>query len=263
MEYLDKYIPREYLALKINYCKKQLAELPVVKINECLKNGSLTQKVIVDKHRYNIDSQNGREYLSCGLLRKELKRELALLEAVWNYYYKTPVPTLEYNNAGRMILVSNNNPVVMNKAYFDSLKNDANDNYPKPSFYPFNGTLYRSASEREIAIFYTEMGIPFKYEPEVFLNGLRKPVYPDFVPYFKEIDSCKFHEHLGMMGSSDYIRDSKIKFGNYTNAGLLPGIDYMFTYSAEDTALDPRFLLASINSLVFGSMICNTAYLNN
>ena len=255
MEYLDRYIPREYLALKINYCRQQLKNLPEVKVQERMVNGSLVKKAIVDKHRYNIDSKIGNEYFKTAQLRNELKRELDLLEALWKYNYKTPVPLLLCKDLDRTILVGEDLPLNMNKEYFDSLKNDANDKYPKPPFYPFNGTMYRSASEREIAIFYTELGIPFKYEPEVYINGLRKPVYPDFVPYFKEINSCKIHEHLGIMSSSDYIRESKIKFSNYTNAGLIPGIDYIFTYSAEDTVLDPRFLLAGINSLVFGSMV--------
>ena len=60
----------------------------------------------------------------------------------------------------------------MNKEFFDSLKNDANSKYPKPTNNPFNGIYYRSAAEREIAIFYTEMGIPYKYEPEIMMKGL-------------------------------------------------------------------------------------------
>ena len=257
MEYLNRYIPQEYLALKINYCRQQLEKLPNAKVHDRMVNGSMIQKVIVDKHRYNLDSKTGNDFYEIAQLRDELKRELELLEALWKCNNKTPVPMLQWKDSDRTILVGENLPIIMNKEFFDSLKNDANDRYPKPLFYPFNGTYYRSAYEREIAILYTEMGIPFKYEPEVYIYGLRKPIYPDFVPFFKEINSCKFHEHFGMMNSSDYIRESKIKFSNYTNAGLIPGIDYIFTYSAEDTALDPRFLAATINSLVFGSMLCN------
>ena len=255
MEYLYNYIPQEYLALKINYCRQQLEKLPNAKVHDRMVNGSLIKKVIVDKHRYNIDSKIGSEYYQTAQLREELERELELLESLWKSNIKAPIPSLLCKDSGRIILVGEDLPVVMDKEYFDSLKNDANDNYTKPTFYPFNGTFYRSAYEREIAIFYTEMGIPFKYEPEVYINGLRKPIYPDFVPYFKEINSCKFHEHFGMMSSSDYTRETKIKFSNYTNAGLLLGIDYIFTYSAKDTVFDPRFLAANINSLVFGSIL--------
>ena len=172
MEYLDKYIPREYLALKINYCRQQLEKLPNAKVHDRMVNGSLIKKVIVDKHRYNIDSKIGSEYYQTAQLREELKRELELLESLWKSNIKTPVPSLLCKDSDRIILVGEDLPVVMDKEYFDSLKNDANDNYAKPAFYPFNGTFYRSAYEREIAIFYTEMGIPFKYEPEVYTRSV-------------------------------------------------------------------------------------------
>ena len=256
MKYPDRYIPKEYLALKINYCRKQLEQLPVVKMQERMLNGTVKNRIIVDSHRYSLNTQIGKELLVKCQIREKLERELNVYEAMWNYKFADPVPSLDPVNIPKMLYTGSTEPVIMNKEYFDSLKNDANASYPKPVFYPFNGTFYRSAAERSIAIFYTEMDIPFKYEPEVKHIGLRKPVFPDFVPYFKEIDSCKFHEHFGIMNSSDYIRDSKIKFGNFTNAGLLQDLDFLFTYSTEDTCLDPRYLSAKINALILGSMVC-------
>lgn len=257
MEIIDKYIPREYLALKINYCRWQLKQLPKASIHERMLDGSLKKRIIVDKQRFSLDSRTGKELLEKMELRETVERELSVYEAMWNLYFRDSIPEFEPMKTVRTLYTGSNSPVIMNKAYFDSLKNDANKNHPKPSFYLFNGTYYRSEAERSIASFYTDMGIPFKYEPEVMLAGLRKPVFPDFVPYFKEIDSCKFHEHFGIMTSSDYIRDSKIKFGNFTNAGLLQDLDFLFTYSASDTVLDTRYLHAKINTLLFGSLVCS------
>lgn len=258
MEIIDKYIPREYLALKINYCRWLLEHLPKVKIRERMLDGTLKKRLIVGNQRYSPDSLSGKDLYSKMELRETVERELALYEAMWNLYFRDSIPEMEPRRTIRTLYTGSDTPVILNKDYFDSLKNDANKNYPKPVFYPFNGTYYRSEGERSIAIFYTAQDIPFKYEPEVYLSGLRKPVYPDFVPYFKEIDSCKFHEHFGIMGSSDYIRDSKIKFGNYTNAGLLQDLDFYFTYSASDTVLDTRYLHAKINTLILGSLVCST-----
>lgn len=256
MEIMDRYIPREYLALKINYCRRQLEELPAVRMHEHIIDGSTKKKLTVGKHRYGWDTPDGKHYYRILLMRDEFERQLQLYEAMWDYSFKGPVPLLVPSKQGRTLLVGYNNPVVMDKVYFDSLKNDANTDYPKPNLYPFNGIQYRSAAEKSIAVFYTEMGIPFKYEPEVMLAGLRKPVYPDFVPYFREIDSCKFHEQFGIMDASDYIRETKIKFSNFTNAGLLQDLDFFFTYNAKDTPLDLRYLSSKINSVIFGSMVC-------
>lgn len=258
METIDKYMPREYLALKINYCRWLLNQLPKVKLHERMVDGTLKKRLVAGKHRYSPDSQSGIDLYAKMELRESLERELAVYEAVWNLYFRDSIPEFEPMKPVRTLYTGSDTPVIMNKEYFDSLKNDANNNYPKPAFYFFNGTYYRSEAERSIAVFYTNMGIPFKYEPEVMLAGLRKPVYPDFVPYFKEIDSCKIHEHFGIMGSSDYIRDSKIKFGNLINAGLLQDLDFFFTYSSGDTVLDTRFLQAKINAVIFGSMTCCT-----
>lgn len=256
MEIIDKYIPREYLALKINYCRWMLEHLPMVKVRERMLDGTLKKRLIVGNQRYSPDSQAGIDLYTKMELREAVERELAVYEAIWNLYFRDSIPEMEPMKTVRTLYTGSDTPVIMNKEYFDSLNNDANKNYPKPVFYPFNGTYYRSEVERSIAILYTDLDIPFKYEPEVKLSGLRKPIYPDFVPYFKEIDSCKFHEHFGIMGSSDYIRDSKIKFGNYTNAGLLQDLDFYFTYSSSDSVLDARFLQAKINTMIFGSMTC-------
>ena len=257
MEFSNKYIPKEYLALKINYCRQQLELLPSVRMHEHSIEGNIKKKLTVGNHRYGWDTPDGKHYYEILLKRDELERQLQLYEAIWNYSFKGSVPLLPPSKQNRTLLAGYNNPVVMDKVYFDSLKNDANTDYPKPNLYPFNGIQYRSAAEKSIAVFYTEMEIPFKYEPEVMLAGLRKPVYPDFVPYFREIDSCKFQEHFGMMNSSDYIRESKIKFNNFTNAGLLQDLDFFFTYNANDTPLDLRFLASKINSVIFGSMVCS------
>ena len=163
MEYLDKNIPREYLALKINYCKKQLEALPKVKLHEHFIDGSSIKRLVVDGHRYDLGSANGKKYYAAWLLRDQNERLLRVYEATWDYCFKGPVPKLSPHKNVRTLLVHGGSTVVMDRNYFDSLKNDANTGYPKPNLYPFNGIQYRSAAEKSIAEFYTDAGIPFKY----------------------------------------------------------------------------------------------------
>lgn len=255
MEYLDKYIPKEYLALKINYCKKRLQELPEVRLHECTVNGIRKTRLTVGDHRYNLNSENGQSYHSVMLLRDELEKQLAIYEAIWNRYFRMPPPEYKIPQIKRTINTGNNQ-LILDKNYFDSLKNDANTKYPKPVYYPFNGIYYRSAAERKIAAFYTDMDIPFKYEPEVYITGLPKPINPDFVFYIKELNTCKFHDHFGMMNYADYLRDIKIKCGNYSNAGLQIDQDVFFTYNSEDKPFDIRYMAAKINTVIYGTMVC-------
>jgi hypothetical protein len=258
MELFNTYIPREYLALKINYIRQQLNTLPVVMLQKYSKADSDPMKILVDGHRYNLATKKGKYYYEVMKTRDTLTRELNVYQAIWDSNFKSDPPKdCEPHPANRIVYVDTNKPVFMNKAYFDSLENDANTSYPKPDNYEFNGIKYRSAAEREIAIFYTESGIPFKYEPKVFLKGMAKATYPDFVPYFEEIDNCKFHEHFGMSDYSDYYKTSKIKFSNFVNAGLVQDLDVIFTTSNDDSSFDPRHLSAKLNAAIYGNICMN------
>ena len=255
MDISNKYIPREYLALKINYCKKQLAELPVVVLHEHNVDGVLVKRVSTGGHRHNLDSVKGKRLYDEWLKRDELVRELHIYEAIWDCYFKGLPPSYCPHTIKRTLAVDYNKRIVMDKAFFASLNNDANTKHPKNSNYWFNGINFRSAAEREIAIFYTELGIPFKYEPEITLVGLPYIINPDFVLYIKELDTCKFHEHLGMKHSADYIRDTKTKYSNYTGAGLIPDIDILFTHDTDNMPFDIRYLSAKLNSAIYGTLI--------
>ena len=154
MKYTDKYIPREYLALKINYCRKQLAELPTVKLHKQSKNGTVKPRVMVDSHRYDLSSENGKKFYAVKKKREVLEKELQVYESVWEANFVGDVLSeCEPHKVQRTLYTDANNRVILNKAYFDSLENDANTQYAKPKDYPFNGIYYRSAAERELAIF--------------------------------------------------------------------------------------------------------------
>lgn len=255
---MNSYIPREYLALKINYCRQQLKQLPVVKVYRFRTGESENKRVVINNHKYDSRFEPGKEYYDIWKQRDQLERELRIYEAIWYAYFEgEPPEDCEPHKANRVIYVDTNKPVIMNKDYFDSLKNDADTTYAKPDNYKFNGIKYRSAAEKEIAIFYTEMGIPFKYEPEIFIKGMVKPIHPDFVLYLRELDTCKIHEHLGMRDYADYIKNTKIKLSNFIGAGLVQDLDVLFTYSTDDTHFDPRHLSAKLNSAIYGTICMN------
>lgn len=258
MDLFSNYIPKEHLALKINYCRQQLDLLPAVTLQQYKYSSNTYTRVSANNHRYRFDSENGKYFYKIYQRRTHLENQLRLCEAIWDTHFKdAPNTDCEPHQANRVIYIDTNKPVIMNREYFDSLKNDADNSYPKPDNYQFNGIKYRSAAEKEIAIFYTEMGIPFKYEPEVYLKGLAKAVHPDFVTYIEELDNCKFHEHFGMKDYADYVRNSKIKFSNFAGAGLIQDLDVLFTHSNDDTFFDPRHLSAKLNAAVYGTICMN------
>lgn len=256
MELIDKYIPRELVALRINYCRQLLIKLPEVKVYQNNSAGNCNIRVVVGKHKFLPNSIEGKRYYEIWKKRDLIQRKLRIYEAIWDANFKgEPLPECEPHRVKRIMYIDVKTKVVMDREYFDSLKNDANDKYPKPLDFPFNGIYYRSAAEREIAMFYTEMGIPFKYEPEITIKGLPTPFYPDFIIYIEELDNCKIHEHFGIKNSSNYLRITAIKYANYADAGLVPELDILYTHDTTDLPFDIRYLSSKLNAAVYGTMI--------
>lgn len=255
MSILEPYIPREYLALQINYCKQQLAMLPEVRIVQRKLQGIARTMFISGSHIYAPESPNGKTMRDIYKMRENYLCELSRLEGLWNGTYRgTPPADITPRIIPRKLHISENEFVILDSNYFNSLKNDANPYYPEHKTHYFNGIYYRSPAEADIARFYTYQKIPFKYEPEIWLKGINHPIYSDFVVLFKELNQCKFHEHFGLKNSSDYTRKTATTYINYSNAGLLPGIDVFYTYDINDVPFDLRGLYAQVNSVVYNSL---------
>ena len=257
MEIYTKYIPREYLALKINFLKGLLNEMPDARIADRKRYGKIEKRCLFGGHNYALDNPRAKRICEIATKRQEIVQQLDYCETEWKKHFADSIPKDIIPRSVPRILNPNNPSlsVLMDKQFFASLKNDANPYYREFKKVPYNGTLYRSQAEAEIARFYTENGIPFKYEPEIYLDGMQKPYFPDFVMLIQEINSCKFHEHLGMLNSSDYLRDNKIKITNYLNAGLIPGHDLFFTYGNDDMVFSVDEIMPTLNSIIYNSLI--------
>lgn len=83
---------------------------------------------------------------------------------------------------------------------------------------------------------------------------MNKPIHPDFVIYIRELDCCKFHEHIGMMSLVSYLRSTKNKYLMYIEAGLIPDFDILFTYDTEEIPFDIRTMWPRLNQLVYCSL---------
>ena len=255
MQILEPYIPKEYLALKINYLRQQLAALPEVTKTKRVIRGKKHDVYIVNSRMFYSNSKTGKNMQHILTKRDQISCELLRLESTWNCYFKGNVPEdIEPRKIIRRMFRNADDSVVLNSKFFESLKNDADPNYRETKTVFYNGTYYRSNAEADIARFYTENGIPFKYEPEIWLNGLKYPVYSDFVILIQELDLCKFHEHFGMKNSANYNRITATKYNNYSGAGLLPELDVFYTYDVDGVPFDLRTLTTKLNSAIYDSL---------
>ena len=249
------YIPREWLALKINACRMALEVLPEATIILKKIRNRKVPVCIVAHHTYTNSRDIGKKYFAIAEKRQSYKALLEESECKWHTYFQGAVPEdLTPHKVVRKLNTGNNQTVTINKEFFDSLENDADPEYPESKRYYFNGVYYRSVAEKDIAEFYTINNIPFKYEPEIWISGMNKPIHPDFVIYIKEIDCCKFHEHIGMMSHVQYLRTTRNKYLMYIDAGLIPDQDILFTYDTADQPFDIRTLWPRLNAMVYCSL---------
>lgn len=256
MEIHEPYIPKEYLALKINYIKKQLAELPEVTVTQRTIHNVKKDVFIVNSKPISLTSKTGQQIQNGIMLREELERKLALLEGQWNSSFKGAPPSdIEPQKIRRRLFINKDESVLIDSDFFNRLQNDANPKYRENKTFFYNGTFYRSSAEVDIARFYTEQGIPFKYEPEIWLRGLNYPIYTDFVILIKELDLCKFHEHFGMKNAANYNIITATKYNNYSGAGLLPELDVFYTYDVDGFPFDIRSLQTKLNSVIYDSLL--------
>lgn len=109
-----------------------------------------------------------------------------------------------------------------------------------PKHYSNRGERVRSKSEETIANIFDELGIPYKYERPVLLDG-KFFAYPDFT--FLKVKSRRecYLEHFGRMDEATYLKDSFFsKLDTYQRNGIIPGVNLFMTFESKTHPLVAR-----------------------
>ena len=244
-------LPKELHALEIIYLKQQIASLPVVKVKHISRMGRPVKTLFSEGHQCVASSAKGKDLTLQLCSRNTLVQELAVLQAAWDAAYCEPVPemVLPYP-VKRMFVGYGGQLVTLDRAFFDSLTAESNNSFPEHKRLFFNGIFYRSKAEREIARVYTDLGIEFKYEPAILLNGSVNYTYSDFVCWDRITQSCFFHEHMGLNTLAEYARKAVQSISNYTSAGIYPGVDIIYTFENEKFNFDPELTVSQVSLLI-------------
>lgn len=103
------------------------------------------------------------------------------------------------------------------------------------------GERVRSKSEKIIADKLFSLGISYRYEYPLLLDG-NLTVYPDFtilkMPERKEV----YLEHFGMLDNESYVEMMMSKLDMYARNGIYIGINLFFTYESGKRPLNTRLL---------------------
>lgn len=104
-----------------------------------------------------------------------------------------------------------------------------------------NGERVRSKSEKIIADKLYALGVPYRYEYPLVLDGNMK-IYPDFtilrMPEREEV----YLEHFGLMDDESYVEKVMWKLNTYERNGIYLGINLFITYETSRNPLNTKTL---------------------
>ena len=101
------------------------------------------------------------------------------------------------------------------------------------------GMRVRSKSEKTIADYFDQHGIPYKYECPLYLEGYGI-IYPDFTIMSAKNGKVIYWEHFGRMDDPGYARKTVKKIDLYEKNGLFQGVRLIMTYETEHSVLNVR-----------------------
>jgi len=99
------------------------------------------------------------------------------------------------------------------------------------------GEKVRSKSEKIIADKLWSMGIPYRYEYPVYLEGFGT-VHPDFTLLKVSTREEFYLEHFGMMDNPDYVHKALLKLRSYSANGIYPGKNLILTFETHAIPFD-------------------------
>ena len=127
-------------------------------------------------------------------------------------------------------------------AYSTEAWNWMNAEYETNPAYPENlrymttlGTKVRSKSELNIANTLERLGIPYRYEQKMYVNG--RKFYPDFTILLPD-GEILIWEHNGLMDNGEYVERARSKTYDYEAAGFRQHNNLIITY--EDDIRTPE-----------------------
>ena len=190
-----------------------------------------------------------RDYDACVL--KYATERLKVIETFLENYKKTSLEDLyEKTNPYRREII--NPAVISDKEFVDRWQavqyEGKQFTEPTQVIITEKGERVRSKSEKIIADKLYMLGIPYRYEYPILLDGNIK-MYPDFtilrMPEREEV----YLEHFGMMDDIDYVNTVFCKFNTYERNGIYLGVKLFVTQETSRNPLNTKALNQMLKEL--------------
>lgn len=182
---------------------------------------------------------------------QKIKAEYSSLLNDWKSKYSFAPPKVKFP------IVQYSDPHRMNNDYY----NDRQDKLGK--YTSDNPTLsehgeLKSKNELIGLDLLKELGIPFKYETEIYLKEINDTINPDCLVNFYEIDRCAYLEILGMNDKLDYFVKTCNKIYGFSKETYRPGREVIYVFLYDKYNFDKEYFVSQVLS-AFNDMIPDNA----
>lgn len=200
---------------------------------------------------YRISTKRGRKFSIAVNNYLRIKSEYDTLLHSWNSTYRFAPPGVKFP------IKQFYDPHMMNNDYFKKqAEHCGNYKADKPT-YSEDGEL-KSKNELMGASLLKQMGIPVKYETEVYIEETNETINPDFLADFYEIDRCSYVELLGMSDKFDYAARTSAKINSFSRGKYRPGREVIYVLLYDRHNFDGVYFVEQVLS-AFDTMIPDSA----
>lgn len=252
-------LPMKVHAVKLEYKRLELEKIPHGHFRT--KNGRKYVYVTYDPQKPKLsprhpcrllsDSKRGRKYADAVSKFLELRHEYTILLNEWNSRYGIAPPLVNFP------IIQFSDPHKMNNDFYEKQKALCGEYKSKSPTISDHGVL-KSKNEQMGADLLKQMGIPFKYEPEIVFVNTEEIINPDYLISFYEIDRCAYLEILGMNDKYDYSVRTATKINCFSKDTYRPGREIIYVILYDKSNFDEDYFVGQVLD-AFNNMIPDNA----
>ena len=251
--------PMKVLAVKLEYRRLKLEKM--VKGYFIEKDGKryivITFDPVIPKittrHPRVLSSRSkvGKNYLEAINEYQNLKAEYDSLLNDWYSRFRFAPPKVKFP------ISQYSDPHRMNNEYYNSRPDKLGKYTPDNPTTSEHGDL-KSKNELMGLDLLKDMGIPFKYETELYLKEIDETINPDGLVNFYEIDRCAYLEIFGMSDKIDYFARTSNKIYGFSKETYRPGREVIYVFVYDKYNFDKDYFVSQVLS-AFNDMIPDDA----
>ncbi len=251
--------PMKVHAVKLEYRRLLLSKMPHgyfrnFRGNRCVVVTHDPDNKRIDSQHYGIykvSTKRGIRYSELITGYQKVKGEYEELLNSWHSTYSSAPPRV------RFPIKQFYDPHGMNNSFFNNQPACLGKYVPDNPTVSDHGTL-KSKNEQFGADLLKLMGIPFKYETEVYLASIEDTINPDYLVNFYEIDRCAYVELLGMNDKIDYSIRAATKITGFSKEKYRPGREIIYVHVYDKNNFDEDYFVSQVLT-AFNDMIPDDA----